>query len=462
LKKVGKRATVNRDPSLDDGTAAKTCLMIVPVDSVADHIERTPLQLGRYEFGFADGIDELMRRLNSEPYAPRPGAQCKSCEFRATPVELTSGIRDGRTECWSASLGVSAADVQAGSILDLYNYRSAERLIDDRKLLLSNLVEADLPLKEEDAKISSSYRQWLQCDEARGDLTTPWFMHGALAAELATIRYPLHFVDFETARPALPLHAGRHPYEQILFQFSHHIVEENGTIRHAGEYLYRNKGVFPNFEVLHALKEAVGNDGGSVLHWWDHERTVLGDIQKQLQVDDSGIQGKAQLNAFIDSMLGTTAHPSRLFDLGQMTQRTIFLPGTRGSSSLKKVLPALLAHNALLREKYGQPVYGSENGIRSLNFRHQRWVQFDGDGRVIDPYKLLGERFEDSDLAGVDEMESESVIAEGGAAMVAYYLLEGETLSDKERDTLRRQLLRYCELDTLAMVMAWQAIQTFR
>ena len=48
-------------------------------------------------------------------------------------------------------------------------------------------------------------------------------------------------------------------------------------------------------------------------------------------------------------------------------------------------------------------------------------------------------------------------IREGGAAMTAYCKLQFEDMSEVERDEIKKALLRYCELDTLAMVMIYEA-----
>ena len=48
------------------------------------------------------------------------------------------------------------------------------------------------------------------------------------------------------------------------------------------------------------------------------------------------------------------------------------------------------------------------------------------------------------------------VIAEGGAATTAYARLQFETLNPDTRSKINEALLRYCELDTLAMVMIVQ------
>jgi hypothetical protein len=48
-------------------------------------------------------------------------------------------------------------------------------------------------------------------------------------------------------------------------------------------------------------------------------------------------------------------------------------------------------------------------------------------------------------------------INRGGAASYAYLKLQYEDLNDQERYSLRQGLLRYCELDTLAMAFIVQA-----
>jgi hypothetical protein len=164
--------------------------------------------------------------------------------------------------------------------------------------------------------------------------------------------------------------------------------------------------------------------------------------------------------AFLDDLLGIDATPGRLFDLGHLIRRTVFFPGTGGSSSLKKVLPALLATSSGLREKYVAPIYGNAASIPSLNFAQQAWVQYDESGQIIDPYSLLGQRANDEDLTDLERLEGDGpLVADGGAAMVAYALLQNGQLAESEMQGLRAQLLRYCELDTFAMVLAWEGIQ---
>jgi hypothetical protein len=48
-------------------------------------------------------------------------------------------------------------------------------------------------------------------------------------------------------------------------------------------------------------------------------------------------------------------------------------------------------------------------------------------------------------------------IAEGGAAAAAFARLQFESLTEQQRSNIKNALLRYCELDTLAMVIIVEA-----
>lgn len=47
-------------------------------------------------------------------------------------------------------------------------------------------------------------------------------------------------------------------------------------------------------------------------------------------------------------------------------------------------------------------------------------------------------------------------IADGGMALTAYAKLQYVDMSEKEREELTQGLKKYCELDTLAMVMVYE------
>ena len=54
-------------------------------------------------------------------------------------------------------------------------------------------------------------------------------------------------------------------------------------------------------------------------------------------------------------------------------------------------------------------------------------------------------------------LSQEDELKNGGAALMAYARMQFEVMSDYEREELKRALLKYCELHTLAMVMIVEA-----
>jgi hypothetical protein len=152
-----------------------------------------------------------------------------------------------------------------------------------------------------------------------------------------------------------------------------------------------------------------------------------------------------------------------MVDLCKLAEKAFFHPDTKGSNSIKKVLPAILKCSSKLQERYSQPIYGAPNGIQSLNFSNENgfaWLSVKN-GVVSDPYAILKEYAQEMLPEGVvDEEEGNtSIISAGGAAATAYARLQFESLTEESRERIKSALLRYCELDTLAMVMILQAWQ---
>lgn len=147
-----------------------------------------------------------------------------------------------------------------------------------------------------------------------------------------------------------------------------------------------------------------------------------------------------------------------MVDLCKLAERAFFHPATGGSCSIKKVLRAVLQSSEYLRERYSQPIRGAPWGIRSMNFYYQLW-RLDADGVVRDPYKLLPSVFEDISNEKRDDEEFEEFgdIQQGGAATVACTRPQFDDVGASQRVKVETDLKRYCELDTLTMVMIFEA-----
>ncbi|MEE2003392.1 hypothetical protein QWY20_18255 [Alkalimonas sp. MEB108] len=75
---------------------------------------------------------------------------------------------------------------------------------------------------------------------------------------------------------------------------------------------------------------------------------------------------------------------------------------------------------------------------------------------VCDPYKQLPKLFDDATEHDHALLSESNELNNGAMALTAYGKLQYTQMSDYEREALCTALLKYCELDTLAMVMIYQ------
>ena len=68
------------------------------------------------------------------------------------------------------------------------------------------------------------------------------FCDPAIREVLAAAVFPVHFIDFETIAPALPLYPGTRPYDTIPVQWSDHVLHEDGTARSPRVSARRRRG----------------------------------------------------------------------------------------------------------------------------------------------------------------------------------------------------------------------------
>ncbi len=291
----------------------------------------------------------------------------------------------------------------------------------------------------------------------------PFFDAFGMKQEMDKWTYPLHFIDFETTAVAIPFNKGRKPYEGVAFQFSHHIIYEDGKVEHIGQYLNTERGVFPNYDFVRNLKKQLEIDAGTIFRYAPHENSYLNLIYRQLLDDPAAIDDRGALCDFIKSITKSVGSSVDkwvgkrcMVDMWDLVKRYYYDPSTNGSNSIKFVLPAILNSSKYLQEKYSKPIYGSANGIKSLNFKDWSWIELKGN-QTIDPYKRLPKMFQDASEKNMNLLTEDDELANGGAALTAYGKMQFSEISDYEKEELQNALLKYCELDTLAMVMIFEA-----
>ena len=412
---------------------------------------------------FVDYIHYLADRYERDEKIIVPiHKDCKVCEYQASPEEEQSGKISGLKECWSAQLGWNDETFNLPWILDIWDFRSKQKLMDSGIYLMKDIREDHIGdiQSSSDGAMTRTERQWLQVRKAVDNDPTPYVNVEGLKREMDKFVYPLHFIDFETSMVAIPFFCGRRPYEQIAFQFSHHVIKSDFAIEHKGQYLCDKKGVFPNFEFVRNLKAELENDQGSIFRYAAHENTVLNQIMAQLEeASKSEVPDKKSLIDFIKTITHGSNHEGDrdMIDLLKLVKQYYYHPLMGGSNSLKYVLPAILNSSEYLQEKYSRPIYGKNSRIRSLNYDDGWiWIKKDPAGGVINPYELLPPLFEGIDDDQIEQFLMKSNIQEGGAAMTAYAKMQFASITETERKSIIKGLLTYCELDTLAMVMVWE------
>lgn len=338
---------------------------------------------------------------------------CRACEFRMPADEP----RNGFAECWGKLATPSP------HLFDLYklgatkydDQRLADVMIQNGLTSLYDVKEEHL-VKKDGSPTASSRRQLIQIEHTRRN--EPWIGAG-LGPALAGLRYPLHFIDFETSLLALPYHRGMRGYEKVAFQWSCHTIAAPGAAPVHREWL-NTIDSWPNAKFATSLREAVGEEG-TILTWSPYEGSVLREVRGQL-----GRYGAADavLEAWLDA-----AVTDRIIDLCKLCEREFFHPGMRGRVSIKVVLDTLWKIDPAMRARYAEWMGGSmaaETG----------------------PYEALPPV-----MIGTRALN----VADGTGAMQAYTaMLYGAERGDVQvRNAWEDLLLRYCKLDTLAMVLIW-------
>lgn len=345
---------------------------------------------------------------------------CKGCEYRASDRDS----RDGFRECWG-----DLADIE-NHVLDLYQMGRIggnETPLVNEMILQKKVSMFDVPLEELN-DYTYSYRQLVQIEYTQKN--KEWISEH-LPQIIKEVEYPIHFIDFETSRMAVPYRSGMQPYEQVAFQWSCHTISEPDATPVQTEWLDL-ENVFPNFQFAESLMECLG-DRGTILTWATHENSVLRDIYYQMQAYDYH-------NPQLQTWLANTAKlgnkgKSHLVDMNALTLKHYFHPLMKGRTSLKCVLPATWKTNSYLHEiPYFKEYYR------------------DIDGEILSPYDVLPQ---------LQIGEQVQVVNEGAGAMLAYQdLMYGENRdrgldNQSMRSQWKELLYQYCRLDTMAMVIIW-------
>ena len=136
---------------------------------------------------------------------------------------------------------------------------------------------------------------------------------------LRTLPYPRYYLDFEAVQFTVPIWPGTSPYSQYPFQWSCHIEDQRGALRHA-EFL-RADGDPPMRAFAESLVDTLG-EAGPIFVYSHFERTRI----------------KALMAAYPEFAPRLAAALDRLVDLLPLARQHYYHRDMKGSWSMKALL----------------------------------------------------------------------------------------------------------------------------
>jgi len=269
------------------------------------------------------------------------------------------------------SFKIFNTDILEYSIYEIGNIR-------DKKI--KELLDMDvLLLKDIPSDYSLNDKQLLQIKSTKQG--TAIINEGKISNKLSNLKFPLHFIDYETYASAVPKTDGLKPHQHVPFQVSIHSMQEDGKIKHF-EFL-ADKLEFPE-KLIQYMEESTGNTG-TYISW--HASFEISRNKDMVSMLPHHIDYLENMN-------------NEMFDLEDIFKIDYVDYQFHGSTSIKKVLPIIVP-------KFSYSELEVQNGTMALD----TW------GRMV-----------------LDKDYSEN------------------------KEIVRKNLLDYCELDTLAMVEIYKKL----
>jgi len=422
----------------------------INVDQTCDFIEKQMIN----NYSFEEYINHLsyLYKNNIREFQDID-QRCFSCQYK---TDSNSKLKSGFSECFKQNGKIIN---EQSSLVDQV-WKSTKKEVDKGHFFIDQINEDDYLKKDFDNEdgMSTNYRQYLQIVKSKENDKSSYY-HPYLRDIISEFEKPYHFIDFETSSVALPFHKNRHPYESLAFQYSYHILDGD-KIEHKGEYL-NTSPEFPNYSFLRSLKNEFSSGvKGTIFRYHNHENTILNQIYTQL-INESSIDvpDRNELLDFIKHISSPTKNnlgewkdgPKSMVDLYKLVVSLYYSPFSKGSNSIKYILPSVLNDSEMLRNKYSKPIYGTDL-IPSKNFKDWTWLNED----KHDPYKSLPPIFTEIDKNNPTDISTFNNLDDGGAAMTAYAYLQFSETKPELRKKIEKAMLRYCELDTMAMVIIFE------
>lgn len=165
----------------------------------------------------------------------------------------------------------------------------------------------------------------------------------AIRSALNALKFPIQFFDYETYTCAIPKFDGFGAYEQVPFQYSLHVLHEDGTLEHK-EFLAKASKEPIALPLIEQMRRDFDGQG-SVIAWYASFEQQRNNKLAELYPEHANF-----LEALND----------RMFDLMSIFSSNFYVDAAfKGSCSIKNVLPVLvpeLSYKVLKIQKGDQAV----------------------------------------------------------------------------------------------------------
>lgn len=399
---------------------------------------------------FSETLDKLSTDYFSEDWHPvEVGLKCRDCEFRIAQQQVEKGQQSGFTNCWNTVEAAPEFSASAAHVFDLIG-PGVSQWAGQNIFLQKNIPADELPdlksITHPQNAFTHKQRQALQVMQAKRKEVPEEIVKDTVFEELDRWKYPLHFLDFEAGNYAVPIRKGRSPYHLVVFQFSCHTMRKDGSLSHF-EWVAEGQNPYPNYELVRQLKQIPDIREGTIIQYSNFERSALKKIGSELQNEMEQIDDTRQLIKWLETIIrrhdSNNSRGPHLADLSRLVKRYYYNSNMADSLSIKDVVQSVLTVSDALKAGYQKPYRGS-------NFEGMQWWQWDEKKEEVkNPYQLLR------------SLQPGVKVGRGTEAMVTFGKILSDSLRDEQKKRALNALLKYCELDTLAMVMIvqhWQGM----
>ncbi len=270
-------------------------------------------------------IDDVKNSVSTE--YPKVAPNCaKAKGILSLTSEPDKDLHEGCNapyECAFKAYCMKAHNVPSPSVFDLYrmSWKKALEMYQNGKVSFESL--------RNEKAINEHQRMQIE----RTLKNVDFIDKDTIRAFLATLKYPIYQLDFETVQPAIPVYQDTHPYQQVPTQYSLHIQPSAfGECEHL-EFLADARSENPMREVAEQLCHDIPTNVMVMAYNASFEKGRI----------------KEMAEAFPDLRNHLMAIYENVVDLlVPFRNWAYYRPAMNGSFSIKKVLPALFPDDPTL------------------------------------------------------------------------------------------------------------------